>query len=246
MPEADLADAVEGDDSVRGSGCKLPRLGVEEPIVRRLLELPERIAALVVKAAMFERVGMNKERRCVSQLLRTQVLILGELAPLAEVSPFSIWVETILEHGVTAEGVPFERVGMEGAERGGIMRRHGERQGEQVESEALRFKPSSGKSRHNSREERSGVLKLLTKVSLSPPESLNQKSSSSCIARAISSATRFSPPRARLSTSICPVSACHALAGVQCRLPRRRQIGLAAVNQRARCSVTTRRMDSDL
>lgn len=237
MAEADLADAVEGDDWALGSGIKLPRLGVEEPIVRRLLDLPERVAALVIEAAVLERVGVDKEWRCVSQLVRTEMLILGELVPLLEVLPFSIWVEAILDHGVTTEGVSFERVGMEGAERRGIMWRHGERQGEEVKPEALRFKPGSGESRHQSRSVQSRVLKLLTKVSLSPPESLNQNSSSSCIARAISSATRFSPPRARLSTSICPVSACHALAGVQCRLPRRRQIGLAAVSRSTRKSI---------
>lgn len=168
MSEADLADAVEGDDSVLGSGSKLPRLGVEEPIVRRLFKLSERVAALVVEAAMFERVGVDEERRCVSQLLWTQMLILGELTPLAEVLPFSIWVETILEHGVAAEGVSFERVGMEGAEGGGIMRRHGEGQGEEVEPEALRFKQRSGESRHQSKAERSRFFRAAHESVLVP------------------------------------------------------------------------------
>ena len=69
--------------------------------------------------------------------LPDEMLLLGELTSLAEVLPFSIWIETILEHGVTAEGMPFERVAVEGAERRGIMRRHGEGQGEKVEAEAL-------------------------------------------------------------------------------------------------------------
>lgn len=66
-----------------------------------------------------------------------------------------------------------------------------------------------------------------TKRSLSPPESRNQNASSRIMALATSSATRLSPPWARLSIRTWPDSACHAAAGEQ-GWPTRRQIGLAA------------------
>lgn len=85
-----------------------------------------------------------------------------------------------------------------------------------------------------------------TKRSLSPPESRNQNASSRIMALATSSATRLSPPWARLSIRTWPDSACHAAAGEQ-GWPTRRQIGLAAAAAEAGERVSAlRRATSDL